>query len=76
MNIVAAPIPGREQAGSAAAPAWQALDPPEVAARLDVSLESGLGSEEAARRLVLHGPNALQAARRISPWRQPGPRAP
>jgi Ca2+-transporting ATPase len=61
--------PGPPQSGSGPAVSWHALDPPEVASRLDVALESGLGREEAARRLALHGPNALQAARRVSPWR-------
>jgi len=69
MRTVPAVTPGPPQAGAAPAPAWQALDAREVAARLDVSPGSGLGRQEAARRLALYGPNALQAARRISPWR-------
>ena len=68
MNTVPVGGSDAQREGSGAAPAWQSLDPPEVAARLDVSLQSGLGGEEAARRLALHGPNALQAARRVSPW--------
>ncbi|HEX5800335.1 MAG TPA: HAD-IC family P-type ATPase, partial [Gaiellaceae bacterium] len=51
------------------AAAWHALDPDEVAARLETSATRGLGGEEAARRLAEHGPNEIQAARRVPPWR-------
>ena len=51
------------------ASAWHALDPDEVAARLETSATRGLGGEEAARRLAEHGPNEIQAAHRVPPWR-------
>ncbi|HET9509064.1 MAG TPA: cation-translocating P-type ATPase [Gaiellaceae bacterium] len=54
---------------SGAASAWHVLDPDEVAARLETSATRGLGGEEAARRLAEHGPNEIQAARRVPPWR-------
>jgi P-type Ca2+ transporter type 2C len=54
---------------SGAASAWHALDPDEVAARLETSATRGLDGEEAARRLAEHGPNEIQAARRVPPWR-------
>ena len=41
----------------------------DVAARLETSPSSGLSSEEAARRLAAHGPNELEAADVIAPWR-------
>ncbi|MDD2709006.1 MAG: HAD-IC family P-type ATPase [Verrucomicrobiae bacterium] len=41
-----------------AVPAWHALDCAEVLARLETSSE-GLSSEEAARRLIAHGPNCM-----------------
>jgi Ca2+-transporting ATPase len=69
MKTVPVGSPGLQQPGPGPEVAWHALDPADVASRLDVSPGSGLGTEEAARRLALHGPNALQAARRISPWR-------
>jgi P-type Ca2+ transporter type 2C len=54
---------------SGAASAWHALEPDEVAARLATSATRGLAAEEAARRLAEHGPNEIQAARRVPPWR-------
>ncbi|MBD0330253.1 MAG: cation-translocating P-type ATPase [Thermoleophilia bacterium] len=55
----------------AAAPAepWYGLPVEEVAARLDTSPETGLGAAEAARRLADYGPNELQAAETVAPWR-------
>ena len=47
---------------------WHALTTTEAFARLD-STPGGLDGAEAARRLAEHGPNALEAARRVSPWR-------
>jgi Ca2+-transporting ATPase len=49
--------------------AWHALDANDVAARLETSATRGLGGEEAARRLAEHGPNEIQAAHRVPPWR-------
>jgi Ca2+-transporting ATPase len=49
--------------------AWHGLDVADVAARLDTSVDAGLTAEEAARRLAEHGPNELEAARRVAPWR-------
>jgi Ca2+-transporting ATPase len=47
---------------------WHQLDAQEVLDRLGVSA-AGLSRQEAARRLLAHGPNELQAAARPSPWR-------
>ena len=52
-----------------AATAWHALEPDDVAARLRTSATAGLEPDEAARRLADYGPNELQAARRVPPWR-------
>jgi len=46
--------------------AWHTLTPEATFARLD-SRPEGLSPEEAARALARHGPNELQAAKRISP---------
>jgi Ca2+-transporting ATPase len=48
---------------------WHGLDVADVAARLGTSLDAGLTPEEAARRLAEHGPNELEAGRRVAPWR-------
>ena len=55
---------------SAAPPAevWHSQTIEAIAQKLSTHLEQGLTAEEAARRLAAHGPNELQAARRISPW--------
>ncbi len=45
-------------------------DPAEVAHLLDVDPERGLTSEEAAARLVAHGPNELRSVRRNPFWRR------
>ena len=47
--------------------AWHALPVEEVFGRL-ASSRRGLSAEEATRRLAATGPNALEAARRVSPW--------
>jgi Ca2+-transporting ATPase len=47
---------------------WHTLDAKDALAQLQ-ALPDGLDSAEAARRLVLHGPNELQALARASPWR-------
>ena len=48
-------------------PLWHTLSIDTVYSCLQ-STPAGLTSVEAARRLVAHGPNELQAAHRISPW--------
>jgi magnesium-transporting ATPase (P-type) len=53
------------QAQRGEGPAWHALPPEEALARLGSDAASGLGAEEAARRLAAYGPNALpEQARR------------
>jgi Ca2+-transporting ATPase len=49
--------------------AFHTLDLDAVAARLETPLESGLTDEEAARRLAEYGPNELEAAGGVAPWR-------
>jgi len=49
--------------------AWHAIDLAGVEARLSTSSSSGLSEPEAARRLVEYGPNELQAAQTMAPWR-------
>ncbi|MFC1712921.1 cation-translocating P-type ATPase [Candidatus Poribacteria bacterium] len=46
---------------------WHTLDVQEVLSRLDADQEQGLSSEEAARRLQQHGPNAFESVGRV-PW--------
>ncbi|MBI2948428.1 MAG: cation-translocating P-type ATPase [Verrucomicrobia bacterium] len=48
-------------------PVWHTLTIEAATSRLGSSLH-GLTVAEAARRLVEHGPNELQAAHRVSPW--------
>ncbi len=52
------------------APAWHALPPAEVAARLDTDPTAGLSTAEAARRLTLHGPNTLRETQPEPWWRR------
>jgi Ca2+-transporting ATPase len=47
--------------------AWHTLPVATVLDRLETT-ESGLSDAEAARRLVQHGPNELEASGRTSPW--------
>ena len=47
--------------------AWHSLDVADVRYRLSTR-ETGLGVEEAQRRLEVNGPNELQATARVSPW--------
>jgi Ca2+-transporting ATPase len=49
-------------AGGAAASDWHRLEPGEVSQRLGVDPAAGHSFDEAARRLALHGPNALTEA--------------
>ena len=48
--------------------AWHRMDIADVAAHLETSPSSGLSSEEASRRLAVHGLNELEAADVIGPW--------
>ncbi|HXF97948.1 MAG TPA: cation-translocating P-type ATPase [Gaiellaceae bacterium] len=63
--------PPRGPAPTAAplAEAWHALEVEEAAARLDADLEAGLSSRAAAERLARYGPNELEAAGAVRPWR-------
>ncbi len=57
-----------ENAGPAEpTPVWHVLPLESVFGHLE-SAPSGLSGAEASRRLILHGPNELQGARRVSPW--------
>ncbi len=47
--------------------AWHRLDPAEVLTHLSTP-PGGLSTEEAGRRLALHGPNELQEIAHVSPW--------
>jgi len=49
-------------------PNWYQLDPQETLTELKTALESGLSSDEAARRLELYGPNELVERGVKSPW--------
>ena len=48
---------------------WHAREPDRVAAELETSASVGLDEAEAARRLSVYGPNELEAAPGVSPWR-------
>jgi P-type Ca2+ transporter type 2C len=48
---------------------WHRLPLDEVAARLDTQLGAGLTDAEAKRRLADYGPNELEAARAVAPWK-------
>ncbi len=50
-------------------PPWHSCFAEEAARLLDVPLAAGLAADEAARRLAVHGPNAIAAARRRGPLR-------
>lgn len=47
---------------------WHSYDMADVLEKLESDAGSGLTAAEAAARLAHHGPNELQASRRISPW--------
>lgn len=47
---------------------WYHLNIDEVLSQFNSTANRGLSKSEASRRLMEHGPNELQAARRISPW--------
>jgi Ca2+-transporting ATPase len=49
--------------------AWYSLEVKDAAARLETSLPSGLSQEEAVRRLAQYGPNELETAGAVAPWR-------
>jgi Ca2+-transporting ATPase len=55
------------RASQANTPLWHTLASAQVADALETTSQ-GLTGAEAARRLADHGPNELQAARRVSPW--------
>jgi P-type Ca2+ transporter type 2C len=68
----AAPVSARspERARAEPAPAaWYSLPLDEVAAGLDTRPDAGLSRSEAERRLAEDGPNELEAARTVAPWR-------
>ena len=68
-NPVESPFPVLSMASvEEEAPLWHHLPIEEVYRRL-ASDPAGLTQGEAARRLAEYGPNQLQAARRIAPWR-------
>ncbi len=46
------------------------MDAGAVAAALEVDIETGLGAQEAARRIAQHGPNELRSAPRPPAWRR------
>lgn len=48
-------------------PVWHTLSPEAVLTHLG-SMPAGLTAADAAQRLATHGPNEVQAARRVSPW--------
>ncbi|HRO26381.1 MAG TPA: HAD-IC family P-type ATPase [Luteimonas sp.] len=62
-----APVAGRDAAEPAVA--WHAIDAEDALRRLDADAE-GLAPDEAARRLRLHGPNALPPPPRTPGWRR------
>lgn len=47
---------------------WHQLNPQQVMEQLGTQVETGLSSEEAARRLEQHGPNELAERAAKSPW--------
>jgi Ca2+-transporting ATPase len=49
--------------------AWYGQEVEETAAALATSLSSGLSEREAARRLTQYGPNELETAGAVAPWR-------
>lgn len=49
-------------------PNWYQLDPQEALTELNTDIESGLSSDEAARRLEQYGPNELIERGAKSPW--------
>jgi Ca2+-transporting ATPase len=57
------------ESAPAAADAWHTLEADEAARRLGTSAGAGLAADEATRRLAEHGPNELEAAARVVPWR-------
>jgi Ca2+-transporting ATPase len=65
----AGPAAGSPGTGSDGGCPWYGLEPKDAAAALGTSLDSGLSEREAARRLAEIGPNELEAARAVHPWR-------
>ncbi|HEX2104062.1 MAG TPA: cation-translocating P-type ATPase [Solirubrobacteraceae bacterium] len=64
-----AAAPAARPTGSDEGRRWYALEPDDAAAALGTSLDTGLSAQEAARRLDEVGPNELEAARAVHPWR-------
>ncbi|HEU5173832.1 MAG TPA: cation-translocating P-type ATPase [Gemmatimonadaceae bacterium] len=58
-------MPAESQAGNDSS--WHSRDVPDVLAEL-ATTASGLSSDEASRRLSLHGPNELQAVGGVTAW--------
>ena len=48
---------------------WYAREPDDIAAELATSTSAGLDEAEAAQRLSVYGPNELEAAPGVRPWR-------
>jgi P-type Ca2+ transporter type 2C len=61
--------PAARRTSAKAAGAWYGRDIDEVAAAFCTSLGTGLSEQQAAHRLAELGPNELQAARAVRPWR-------
>ena len=55
-------------AQNAETPAWYAISPEDVAARLAVDTDQGLSVDEATRRLAEYGPNQLTTEPPPSIW--------
>jgi Ca2+-transporting ATPase len=69
-RAAAPPVPERPSAPpEPAGDSWYALPLDEVAAKLDTRLDSGLSHAETQRRLDEYGPNELEAAHAVAPWR-------
>jgi Ca2+-transporting ATPase len=69
ITTVTATSPDVQTSGAgASADAWHALDPDDVARRLETDVERGLTSSEAQARLARYGPNALQQEAEASVW--------
>jgi Ca2+-transporting ATPase len=66
-SAIAAPPTAAEH--DASADSWHRLPPQEVAGRLGTRIDRGLSEAEAQHRLDAYGPNELEAARAVPPWR-------
>jgi Ca2+-transporting ATPase len=69
-RVASAPAAGRAVSErGAGVDTWHSLPLDEIAARLGTRLDAGLTDAEAKRRLANYGPNELEAARAVAPWR-------